>query len=108
MEWFKRHQQEIIRYRNLHSIATGMDKLLLRKYQKNRKILTYSRKGLKVVKGHIIGDWCQIWPKKLKSTKAKKQSSSWQTKSSIAIELLASTRLTSLRTSAATKTTVSA
>jgi hypothetical protein len=65
---WKRRKLEIIRFRNPHSIAIGMDNLLRKK---KRKILTYSHKGL-IVKDHIIGDLYQIWQKNPKLTKAKR------------------------------------
>ena len=52
LAWVRSPQLAIIRFRNPHSIAIGMDKLLRKK---KPKILIYSHKGL-IVKDHIIGD----------------------------------------------------
>jgi hypothetical protein len=52
LELLKNPQLAIIRFRNPHSIAIAMDKLLRKK---KPRILTYSHKGM-IVKDQIIGD----------------------------------------------------
>ena len=97
LAWFRKHLLEI-KFKNRLSIAIGMARVFQKR--KKQKIPTYSLKVLMVIKDLIIEDLFQIWPKKPRSTKAKKlnRTSSLPIKFSIAIELSGTTLRTFHRT----------